>query len=47
MTSDFTSVFSEREPVKARGFDLTRSTADLAYWESGVGRDALYPDEAS
>ncbi len=41
MTTDFTSVFSEREPVKAVGYDLTRAAADLAYWGSGAGPDDL------
>jgi len=46
MTTDFTSVFCEREPVKAVGYDLTRAAADLAYWELGVGPDDLDLDES-
>jgi acetyl-CoA acetyltransferase len=41
MTTDFGSTFSERDPIKAVGYDLTRAAADKVYEEAGFGPEDL------
>jgi acetyl-CoA acetyltransferase len=41
MTTDFPSTFSERDPIRAVGFDLTRAAADKVYEEAGIGPEDL------
>lgn len=41
MTTDFASTFSERDPIRAVGYDLTRAAADKVYEEAGIGSEDL------
>jgi acetyl-CoA acetyltransferase len=41
MTTDFPSTFSERDPIRAVGSDLTLAAADKVYEEAGVGPEDL------